>query len=270
MEKLSKAGRIFYGTAITATGCQQFFFRDIFRILFPPLPLRFTSTAYFSIPVAVFLLVAGAAVALNIKAKYFAFALGCLFLFFFIFCYLPYQFFISPYSSRHLGVWINALKEFAYAGGAFTIAGQALLYSADKKEKPGFSRWIAGVAPYGPLMFSITMISFGVSHFYYTETVENMVPIWIPAHQFWTYFAGISLIASGISIIFHFRISLLGNLLGIMIFLWFIILHIPGALASPLSDNGNEVTSAFSALAFSGIAFVIANRTYIDRKARVT
>jgi hypothetical protein len=31
-------------------------------------------------------------------------------------------------------------------------------------------------------MFSITMISFGVSHFYYTKTVEDMVPEWIPSH----------------------------------------------------------------------------------------
>ena len=32
------------------------------------------------------------------------------------------------------------------------------------------------LAPYGRIMFSITMTSFGLSHFYYTETVRNMVP----------------------------------------------------------------------------------------------
>jgi hypothetical protein len=46
-------------------------------------------------------------------------------------------------------------------------------------------------------------------------------------------------------------------LLGIMIFIWFIILHVPRAINQPLLDKGNEIVSAFSALAFTGIAFVI-------------
>jgi uncharacterized membrane protein YphA (DoxX/SURF4 family) len=103
------------------------------------------------------------------------------------------------------------------------------------------------------------MISFGLSHFYYTGTVADLVPGWIPAHLFWTYFAAIALIGSGIAIIIRFRVFLISNLLGLMIFIWFIILHIPRALVAPLANNGNEVTSAFSALAFSGIALVIAN-----------
>jgi hypothetical protein len=43
-----------------------------------------------------------------------------------------------------------------------------------------------------------------------------------------------------------------------MIFLWFVLLHIPRAIADPFTNNGNEVASAFDALAFSGIAFLIA------------
>ncbi len=47
-------------------------------------------------------------------------------------------------------------------------------------------------------------------------------------------------------------------LLGIMLFIWFVILHIPRAIADPNIDKGNEVTSVFEALAFSGVAFLIA------------
>jgi len=43
-----------------------------------------------------------------------------------------------------------------------------------------------------------------------------------------------------------------------MILIWFIILHIPRAMAQPVAKGGEEVASAFSALAFSGITFVIA------------
>ena len=259
MKIFSTVGRIFYGSAIAATGLQQFFFKEFFQILFPPLPYRVPGLLYFAYLVGILLVIAGSAIALNIKTKFFAYILGCLFLFFFIFCYVPYELFISPYNPIHLGLWINALKEFAYAGGAFAIAGNAPEYANDIKGKSKLIGFLEKIAPFGRIMFSITMISFGVSHFYYTDTVQNMVPDWISFHLFWTYFAGIALIGSGIAIILKFRIKLIGNLLAIMIFLWLILLHIPGAIANPVSNNGNEVTSMFSALAFSGIAFVIAN-----------
>jgi len=43
-----------------------------------------------------------------------------------------------------------------------------------------------------------------------------------------------------------------------MIFLWFILLHIPRAIADPYIEKGNEITSVFESLGFSGIAFLIA------------
>jgi uncharacterized membrane protein len=259
MEKLGSMGRIFYGLAIASTGVQQFFFKDFFQILFPPLPFQVPGLIYLAWLVAAFLIIAGLAIALFIRVKFFAYALACIFLFFFICCYIPFELFISPYNPIHLGLWINPLKEFAYAGGALAIACKIPDDTGNPGRKTKFIGFLDKLAPYGRIMFSITMTSFGLSHFYYTQTVQDMVPRWIPLHLFWTYFAGIALMGAGIAIILKFHIRLIGNLLGIMIFLWFICLHIPGALSSPLSDNGNEVTSAFSALAFSGIAFVIAN-----------
>jgi uncharacterized membrane protein YphA (DoxX/SURF4 family) len=267
MEKIEMMGRIFYGVAIAATGFQQFFFKEFFHILFPPLPFQIPGLYYFSHIVAAFLFVAGIGIAFNIRVRFFAFSLACIFLFFFIFCYIPFELFISPYNPIHLGLWINPLKEFAYAGGALAIA-HGVPPDLSQPGKSKFIWFLDKLAPYGPIPFAITMTGFGVSHFYYTETVQNMVPSWIPSHLFWTYFAGIALIGAGIAIILNIYIRLIGNLLGIMIFLWFIFLHIPGALSSPLSDNGNEVTSAFSALAFSGIAFVVANQPVSEHTRR--
>jgi hypothetical protein len=50
----------------------------------------------------------------------------------------------------------------------------------------------------------------------------------------------------------------MATLLGAMIFIWVIILHIPKAIAASADDAGGEITSAFLALAYCGIAFVIA------------
>jgi uncharacterized membrane protein YphA (DoxX/SURF4 family) len=265
MEKFGKMGRIFYGLAIAATGIQQFFFKEFFHILFPPLPFQIPGLMYLAYLVAVLLIVGGFGIANGKRVRFFSFTLACIFLFVFIFCYVPFELFISPYNPIHLGLWINPLKEFAYAGGAFAIAYKTPANENDKAVQSAFAGFLERIAPYGRIMFSITITSFGLSHFYYTQTVQNMVPEWIPMHLFWTYFAGIALMGAGVAIILRFHVRLVGNLLGIMIFLWFILLHVPGALASPLTDNGNEVTSAFSALAFSGIAFVVANGSLSER-----
>ena len=102
------------------------------------------------------------------------------------------------------------------------------------------------------------MIVFGYDHFLYKEFVATLVPAWIPWHLFWTYLAGVALMGSGICIMFKFQLRLVGMLLGIMLFIWFVILHIPRAITDPYIDKGNEVTSVFEALAFSGVAFLIA------------
>jgi len=110
----------------------------------------------------------------------------------------------------------------------------------------------------GRIFFSIMLIVFGIDHILYKEFVAPLVPAWIPGPMFWAYFGSIALIGSGICILFKIKIRLVGILLGTMLLLWFIILHIPRAIADPYAGKGNEITSVFQALAFSGIAFVIA------------
>ncbi|WP_299356191.1 hypothetical protein [Mucilaginibacter sp.] len=70
--------------------------------------------------------------------------------------------------------------------------------------------------------------------------------------------AGVALIAGAAGIILNIKRQLAANLLGAIIFIWLITLHIPRAIADPVSGNGNEIVSVFEALAFSGIAFLIA------------
>ena len=70
-----------------------------------------------------------------------------------------------------------------------------------------------------------------------------------------------ALIAAGLGIIVNIKRRLAAILSGAMIFIWFVILHIPRAIADPHSGKGNEWTSVFEALAFSGIAFLIASQS---------
>ncbi len=82
-------------------------------------------------------------------------------------------------------------------------------------------------------------------------------------HGYPTLYSGYTLPAqrctgSGIAIIFKVKTGLAAFLLGAMILIWFIILHIPKVIAAPAADRGGELTSAFLALAYGGIAFVVA------------
>jgi hypothetical protein len=74
MEIFSKIGRIFYGSAIAATGIQQFFFREFFQILFPPLPYQIPGLLFVAYLLA-FLLFWGNVIALKCKTEFFAYTL---------------------------------------------------------------------------------------------------------------------------------------------------------------------------------------------------
>ena len=104
------------------------------------------------------------------------------------------------------------------------------------------------------------LVIFGIEHFLFGEFVKSLVPGWIPGDLFWTYFAAVALIGAGLAIIFRVKVKLVALLLGIMVFIWFLILHIPRAVVAPVTDMGNELSSVFESLGVSGIAFVIAYR----------
>jgi len=83
--------------------------------------------------------------------------------------------------------------------------------------------------------------------------------------------SGTFIIVDGLLRIFHINTGTIGRdvalLLGLMLFFWVFMLHIPRAIADPHSGNGNEWASVFEALAFSGIAFLIAGKnTRFDKK----
>jgi hypothetical protein len=91
----------------------------------------------------------------------------------------------------------------------------------------------------------------------YAREAVGYMPSWIPSPLFWMYLTGAALIGSGIGIIFKIERGLMATLLGTMILIWVIILHIPKAMAAPLTHDAGEVVSGFLALAYCGIAFVI-------------
>jgi uncharacterized membrane protein YphA (DoxX/SURF4 family) len=261
MEKLTKIGRLFYAMAMVGVGFQQFFYSDFPPMILPPLHASIPGLAIWAWVSGAALMAAGAAIIFEKKARTSSLVLGGILLSLFCFYYIPYELFVDPYYI-YLGQWGDAEKELALSGGAFVIAGSFREEKAIVQKKLLFIKVLEKFIPLGGIFFSITMISFGIDHFLYTKHVAPLVPSWIPNAFFWTYFAAVALIGAGLSIILKIWVKPIASLLGLMIFLWFILLHIPRGIALPFANMGNEPTSALSALAFSGIAFVIAGSHY--------
>jgi uncharacterized membrane protein len=119
----------------------------------------------------------------------------------------------------------------------------------------------------GRFLLALPMVVYAVLHFRYAGFVATIVPPWIPWHLFWTYFAGVALLASGVAIAIRKQEHLAATLLGMMILLWvllihvFLIFHKPGdawAERPMFGDLAGRLNNAFKDLGLSGAAFILA------------
>ena len=255
MNFITKTGTIFYSAATAGIAVQQMLYGDFCLIFFPAWPHPIPGYSILAYVFSLILIAACVYFVTASNARVPALLLGGLLLLMLFLGQVPWEYLVFPHKKTHLGVWELPLKELAWAGGAFCIAGA---YSqTENTGKHNLIHFLEKLIPFGPAFFSTTMILFGVCHFLYTPGIADMVPSWIPGHYFWAYFSAVALISAGISIIIRVWIKESALLLGIMILLWFLFLHLPNAIQYPLVDRGNIVFSALSALAFSGIAFVM-------------
>lgn len=250
MENYNRLWRFFFAVALIAIAVQQLIVGNIRPVIIPPAYPAWLQQVRLGVTWVLSLLIIAACVLIvfELKAHAASILLGYVLLFFVFVLQLPNQLAHNP---SHLGVWTDPLKELSLAGGAFLVAASLPMYYEIPKP-------LQVLSALGRCFFAITMILFGADHFFYPDFVKMLIPGWLPGNLFWTYFAGLALMLAGAAIMINVKTRLAASLLGLMIFLWFIMLHIPRAIADPNSGDGNEWTSVFEALAFSGIAFLIA------------
>src|SRR5450631_4117373 len=234
-----RIGRFLYGFSIVAVGIHQIILKDFRPEILAPFPNWAHAHAIFPVLTGIVLIVAGILIA-GFSAKNICLYVGFLFLTLIITSQLPYIF-MGPGKPSQLVTWIGAGEELAYSGGAFVMAG-----SLSGKPKS-----------IGRVFFSLLIIMFGCSHFVFPVDVSAMVPKFLGAPMFWTYFVGAALIVSGIAIIFKIWIQLAAGLLAVMLFLFFLFFHLPDAIQNPSVGYGNEIVRAIICLQFFATAMVI-------------
>jgi hypothetical protein len=89
------------------------------------------------------------------------------------------------------------------------------------------------------------------------------MPAWFPGNAiWWSQFAGVALFACGVGLFISRLAPLAGLLAGLMIFSWVWIVHLP-RIHTSVSDG----IAIFEALAFSGIALVVAGAVAAQGRA---
>jgi hypothetical protein len=138
-----------------------------------------------------------------------------------------------------------------FAGLVFLVAGLV----AVRKELAtahGLDKLIA----LGPVFVAAPMAVFGAEHFVDARGIMQLVPAWMPAHLFWTYFVGCAWIAAATSLVSMKFVRLSTTLLGVAFFLFVLMMDLPGAI----SDPGNRMgwTLALRQAAFGAGAWALA------------
>ena len=211
-----------------------------------PVPKDFPARTGLAYAVAVFMLVAGAAVEWRRTLPWAAGAITAYWLLVVVILmngrvwFAHYAEFL-PYES-------TAIQLAIAAGGLIVYAGSA---SIDAARAARLTR-IAQVA------FGICALVFGVAHFLYMNLTAPLVPKFLPPSQaFWAYATGIFHIAGGVAILIRVKARLAAILLTVMYALFSVMVHIPMAIADPHNHwiwNENAVN-----LALIGAAWVVAD-----------
>jgi uncharacterized membrane protein len=114
---------------------------------------------------------------------------------------------------------------------------------------------LAGI-PWARVPIGISMMVFGVDHLQIPRFISTLIPSWIPGPFFWACFTGLAFIAAGLSMVTGWQMRQGAMALGLMFFLWVVLVHAPRVAASP--GNGNEWNSLLVALTMSGASALAA------------
>ena len=118
----------------------------------------------------------------------------------------------------------------------------------------------------GRIFVACSLVVFGIQHLIYGGFVATLVPAFMPGRLFWAYFVGVAFFAAAIGILTKMLARPAATMMGVMFFLFVVLLHIPRIVGN--SSNGNEWTSGFVALAMCGGAWVLANASHLEEREK--
>jgi uncharacterized membrane protein len=116
-----------------------------------------------------------------------------------------------------------------FAGGSALVIGLWQIRKTELDRGQGLDK----LTLLGPTFFAIAMAIFGADHLVAAKFVALIVPSWMPGRLFWAYFVGFALIAAALSLTTGIQRRLASALLGLMIFMFALMIHLPNFAQTP-------------------------------------
>ena len=143
-----------------------------------------------------------------------------------------------------LGAWYGFCETLT------SLAGAGIFYALWRQQSPGshlpaISALAVRVAQ---ILFGLTCVFYGWSHFAYADYTASMVPTWLPTPLGFAYFTGLCHIAAGIGITLGVLPRLAATLEALMMTLFGLLVWVPSFLARPRPQWATPLENQWSEL----------------------
>ena len=156
-------------------------------------------------------------------------------------------------------LWAGALRDLAFSGVAWALAGKLTQKSSPQKAKV--------MILFGRMVVAIAVIFFAAEHFLHPEfapgvPLPKMTPTWIPLRPAWGYLTGAILLGSGIGLVINKHSRIAATSIGILMTLLTLFLYLP-ILILARDGSAPQITEAINYVAdtllFAGMALALAS-----------
>jgi len=128
-----------------------------------------------------------------------------------------------------IGAW------YPFCEALTALVGASVLYAMLRRtsRRPGMPIVSDGAVRAAQVLFGLTCVFYGCSHFVYPDYTATLVPAWLPGRVAFAYFTGLGHVAAGLAIIFGIVARLAAVLEAIMMSLFGLLVWIPSLFAQP-------------------------------------